>query len=88
MIVFWLLSALFVTVGGVFSWTSTNLPTPPSFWTDATNAVSSWWTIVPNPVKYFLPIGPVIVAGAAYFALSAALGILALIRRVLLAVIP
>lgn len=88
MITQWVLALFFVTVQGVFAALSAALPAAPTFWTDATSAVSNWWSVVPDAVKYFVPIGPLILAGIAYFALTVTVGVLALIRRVLLAVIP
>jgi hypothetical protein len=84
----WVLEAFFEAVKAVVAGLAAMLPAAPTFITDATSAISSWWTIVPDAVKYFVPIGPLIVAGGVYLALSVSLGVLALIRRVVLAVIP
>lgn len=67
---------------GLFGWLSAHLPSPPAFWTDATSAVTTVFGMVPGPVRYFVPIGPVVIAGTALVTLIAVLGALRLARRV------
>lgn len=58
------------------------LPSPPSFVTDANTALATVVSSVAAPIRDFVPIGPVLVAGAAMLALSMALGLVRLARRV------
>lgn len=88
MIVQWLLQALFTIVQGVASGMAAVLPNPPTFWTDLASAVNSFWAAVPDSMKYFLPIAATIQAGVAYFAVTLAVGVLALVRRAMLSVLP
>lgn len=67
----------------VFSWLSTHLPAAPTFWTSLTGALNTALGVVPSSIRYFVPLAPVVVAGAALISLIVVLGGLKLARRVL-----
>jgi len=67
----------------IFGWLHDNLPSPPTFWTDATNAINTVFGIVPSAVRYFVPVAPLVVAALALIAIQVTLGLLRLARRVL-----
>jgi len=83
MIVQALMSFLHGLAVAVFGWLHDHLPGAPSFWTDASDAITTAFGMVPSSVRYFVPIGPVVVAGTAMVALIGTLGALRLARRVL-----
>ena len=60
-----------------------NLPAAADFWADASDAITTAFAVVPAQVRWFVPIGPVVVAGSAVVVLIAVLGALRLARRVL-----
>jgi hypothetical protein len=75
-----LLHGLAVTL---VSWMQSVLPSPPSFWTDATDAVSRVVAQVPGSVLWFVPVGPVLAAAAAVLVLVLVFMGVRLARRVL-----
>lgn len=58
------------------------LPTAPTFWAEITTAVSTVLGGVGDPVRHFLPLGPLAAAGVSMMLLAMALGVLRLARRV------
>jgi hypothetical protein len=65
------------------SWLSGALPSPPSFWTDATSGLTQVVALVPSAVLWFLPVVPILAAGGVLVGLVVAFGILRFGRRVL-----
>lgn len=72
---------LFSLFDAVFGWLGEHLPTPPTFWSDMTTALTTVTETVESSVLYFLPVGPAITAGLALLALVVGLGLLRLVRR-------
>lgn len=75
------LNFLFGIFQSVSTWMSTHLPSPPAFWTDAADAISSVTSSTATTVQWFLPIGPALGVGAAIMGLVVALGLVKLTRR-------
>lgn len=67
----------------LFSFLHGALPAAPQIWADAGDALTTVVGLVPAPVLYFVPVGPVLVAGATVLGIIVAVGLLRLARRVL-----
>jgi hypothetical protein len=67
----------------MFGWLHASLPTPPGFVEDLSTGVDTVVGLIPHAVRYFVPIGPVAAAGAAFVALLLVVGGLRVARRVL-----
>lgn len=65
----------------VMSWLQSMLPSPPTFWSDGTSAITTAVSYVPGAVLYFLPVGPVVAAAGLLLALLVPLGLVRLTRR-------
>lgn len=65
----------------IFAGLGALIPEPPTFWSDIASAVTTAFGIIPDPVRYFVPLGPVVVAGASLVGLLVVLGTLRLARR-------
>jgi hypothetical protein len=67
----------------VFTWAKNALPTPPGWVQDMTDAVTTMLGVIPDPVRYFVPVGAVIAAGMSFAGVILAIGLVRLARRVL-----
>lgn len=83
MIVEWILEFLHGLASTVFGWANSVIPSPPSFWTDAADAMNTAFGSIPAPVKHFVPIAPVVTAALAVVGILTILGFIRLGRRVL-----
>lgn len=77
-----LLNFLHSIAAGLFGWLHDHLPDPPSFWSDMTDALSIMVGTVSNPLRYFLPIVPLLYAGYVLTGLWIASSSFRLVRRV------
>lgn len=64
-------------------WLKASLPAPPGFVEDLSAGVDTVLGQIPDAVRYFVPLGPVAAAGAAFVSLLLAVGALKFGRRVL-----
>lgn len=78
-----ILFALHGLAATLLGWMHDALPSPPSFWSDATDAVTTVVGSVPGPLMWLVPVGPVLTAAGSVLALIVLLGTLRLARRVL-----
>lgn len=76
-----ILNFLFGVFQSLSTWMSEHLPSPPSFWADAADAISTLNSSTSATVQWFLPIGPALAVGTAIMALVVALGLVKLTRR-------
>lgn len=83
MITGWVMGFLHGLAGAVFAWSHDSLPSPPSWIADMTGAFSNALGMVPDAVRYFVPLGPAVDAGLAFVGLVVAAGLIRLGRRVL-----
>lgn len=81
MIIEAILELIVALFDALFSFLASVLPAAPAFWTELADAVNNVFGLIPAPVRYFVPIEPVIAAGLAMVALVAAIGLLKLARR-------
>jgi len=68
-------------VEGLFSWLHDNLPSPPDFWSDASDGLSTVLDAIPGPVLHFVPLGAMIALALTVYGLVVGLGLLRLVRR-------
>lgn len=73
-----MLFALFETL---FGWLHDNLPDAPPFWADASTAVTTVLGSVAAPIRWFVPIQPLLAAGIALLTMYVLLGLIRLVRR-------
>ena len=83
MIVEWFLDFLHGLAETLSSWMSGLIPSPPALWTDATSAVNSVFSAVPEPLRFFIPLGPVVTAALWVTGLIVILGLIRFGRRIL-----
>jgi hypothetical protein len=67
----------------VFTWARQNLPSPPDFVADITSGFDTVLGVIPQGIRYFVPLGPVVGLGLALVAVLVAVGLIRLARRVL-----
>lgn len=67
----------------LFGWLHEALPSPPSFVSDMTSGIDTVLGKIPDAVRYFVPLGPIAAAGAAFVGLLLIVGGLRVARRVL-----
>lgn len=82
MITGWILDFFHSVASAVFGWCHDNLPGAPTFWTDATTAVNTAYGLIPSSIRYFVPIGPLVVAAGTLLGIVVLLGAIRLARRV------
>lgn len=61
----------------------TSIPVLPGFLSDLTDAFTTVYNTVPGPVKYFLPMSAMVIAGTTLVGLYIVLGFIRFSRRVL-----
>lgn len=83
MIIELLMKTLHGLASSLFGWLKTALPAPPSWVTDMTSGLDTVLGMIPDAVRYFVPLAPVAAAGAAFVGLLVAVGLLRVARRVL-----
>lgn len=66
----------------LFGWLRDNLPAAPEFWEEATTAVTTVFGQIGAPIRWFVPIEPLLTAGVALLSLYVLLGAIRLVRRV------
>lgn len=67
----------------VFSWSRNALPSPPSWVADLTSGLDTALGMIPEAVRYFVPLGPTAAVGVTLAGLVVAAGLVRLGRRVL-----
>lgn len=67
----------------VFGWASDTLPSPPSWVSDLTSGLDTVLGMVPDAVRYFVPLGPAVTVGLAFAGLLVVVGFIRIGRRVL-----
>jgi hypothetical protein len=83
MITQWFMTFLHGLAAGLFGWAHNALPSPPTWITDLTGAFSTVLGMVPDSIRYFVPLGPAVTAGLAFAGLVVAVGLIRIGRRVL-----
>ena len=83
MIVQAILNLLHALAVSLFTALHNGLPGAPSAWSDAAAAVNSMFDLIPGPVRYFVPVAPLVLGLTTVVAVEVSLGLLRLARRVL-----
>lgn len=83
MITQWFMGFLHGVAAGLSSWMHGFVPAPPNFIAQLTAGFNTAYAMVPDALKYFLPLAPLVVAGVALVGLMVVLGFIRLARRVL-----
>lgn len=83
MITQWVMDLLHGLAATLSDWMQAIIPAPPQFIADMSGGFTTAYDVVPGSMKYFLPIGPLIVAGTALVGLLVILGAIRFARRVL-----
>ena len=83
MITQWFMTFLHGLAVSVFGWAHDSLPAPPTWISDMTSGFDTVLGMVPDAVRYFVPLGPAVAAGLAFASLVVVVGLVRLGRRVL-----
>lgn len=83
MITQWFMTFLHGLASAVFGWARDTLPAPPSWVSDLTSGVETVVGMVPDALRYFVPLAPAVSVGLALVGLLVAVGLIRVGRRVL-----
>ena len=83
MITQWFMEFLHSLAVGASATVSALVPSPPTFIADLTSGIETAYGMVPGPMRYFVPIAPMVTIGTVFVGLLVVLGMVRLARRVL-----